>query len=59
MVGSWIRNLKSKRDNLKQKMNSEYNPEKRREYEKELKQVENELAVKDTEQYRKNNSVFF
>ena len=58
-VDQEIRNLKSKRDNLKQKMNSEYNPEKRREYEKEFKQVENELAVKDTEQYRKNNSVFF
>ena len=40
-------------------MNSEYNPEKHREYEKELKQVENELAVKDTERYRKYNSVFF
>ncbi|MCR5236024.1 MAG: hypothetical protein K6E34_02335 [Lachnospiraceae bacterium] len=54
-----IKNLKSKRDSLKQKINSEYDMEKRREYEKELKQVENELAVKDTEQYRKNNSVFF
>lgn len=54
-----IKNLKSKRDSLKQKINAEYNTEKRREYEKELKQIENELAVKDTEQYRKNNSVFF
>jgi flagellar capping protein FliD len=58
-VDQEIKNLKSKRDSLKQKINSEYNTEKRREYEKELKQVENELAVKDTEQYRKNNSVFF
>ena len=58
-VDQEIKNLKSKRDSLKQKINSEYNTEKRREYEKELKQIENELAVKDTEQYRKNNSVFF
>lgn len=58
-VDQEIKNLRSKRDSLKQKINSEYNTEKRREYEKELKQVENELAVKDTEQYRKNNSVFF
>ena len=54
-----IKTLRSKRDSLKQKINSEYDMEKRREYEKELKQVENELAVKDTEQYRRNNSVFF
>lgn len=58
-VDQEIKSLKSKRDSLKQKINSEYNTEKRREYEKELKQIENELAVKDTEQYRKNNSVFF
>ena len=58
-VDQEIKNLKSKRDSLKQKINSEYNTEKRREYEKELKQIENELAVKDTEQYRQNNSVFF
>lgn len=54
-----IKTLRSKRDSLKQKVNSEYDMKKRREYEKELKQVENELAVKDTEQYRRNNSVFF
>ena len=58
-VDQEIKSLKSKRDTLKQKLKSEYNTEKRREYEKELKQIENELAVKDTEQYRKNNSVFF
>lgn len=58
-VDQEIKNLRSKRDSLKQKINSEYNTEKKREYEKELKQVENELAVKDTEQYKKNNSVFF
>ncbi len=53
-----IKELKSKRDSLKQKINSEYSTERRREYEKELKQVEKELAIKDTEQYRKQNTIF-
>ena len=57
-VDQEVKELKSKRDSLKQKINSEYSTERRREYEKELKQVEKELAVKDTEQYRKQNTIF-
>lgn len=57
-VDKEIKNLKSKRDSLKQKIKSEYDSEKKRQYEKELKQVENELAVKDTESYRKQNTFF-
>ena len=57
-VDKEIKNLKSKRDSLKQKIKSEYDTEKKRQYEKELKQVENELAVKDTESYRKQNTFF-
>jgi len=57
-VDKEIKDLKTKRDNLKQKINKEYSVEKRREYEKELKQIENELAVKDTESYRKQNTFF-
>jgi len=53
-----IKDLKSRRDNLKQKLKNEYDTEKRREYEKELKQVENELAVKDSDSYRKQNAQY-
>ena len=57
-VDKEIKNLKSRRDSLKQKIKSEYDTEKKRQYEKELKQVENELAVKDTDSYRKQNAFF-
>ena len=57
-VDKEIKNLKSRRDSLKQKIKSEYDTEKKRQYEKELKQVENELAVKDTDSYRKQNTIF-
>ena len=57
-VDKEIENLKSRRDSLKQKIKSEYDTEKKRQYEKELKQVENELAVKDTDSYRKQNAFF-
>ncbi|MBQ3798006.1 MAG: flagellar filament capping protein FliD [Butyrivibrio sp.] len=53
-----IKDLKSRRDSLKQKLKNEYDTEKRREYEKELKQVENELAVKDSDSYRKQNAQY-
>ena len=57
-VDKEIENLKSRRDSLKQEIKSEYDTEKKRQYEKELKQVENELAVKDTDSYRKQNAFF-
>ncbi len=57
-VDKEIKNLKFRRDSLKQKIKSEYDTEKKRQYEKELKQVENELAVKDTDSYRKQNAFF-
>ncbi len=57
-VDKEIKDLKTRRENIKQKLKSEYSAEKRREYEKELKQIENELAVKDTDNYRKQNTIF-
>ncbi len=57
-VDEEIKNLKTRRDSLKQKIRSEYDTEKKRQYEKELKQVENELAVKDTDSYRRQNTFF-
>ena len=57
-VDKEIRELKSRRDSLKQKLKNEYDAEKRREYEKELKQIENELAVKDSDNYRKQNAQY-
>ena len=44
--------------NKDKKIKSEYDTEKKRQYEKELKQVENELAVKNTDSYRKQNTIF-
>lgn len=54
-----IRELKEKKRQLEQQLRSASGDEKRvRELEKKLAQVENELSQKDTDTYRRQNTVF-
>ena len=56
-VDEEIKNLKDRKEKLEQQIKKEYSPERRREYEKQLKEIEKELSVKDTDYYRKQNAV--
>ena len=56
-VDEEIKSLKNQKEKLEQQIKKEYSPERRREYEKQLKEIEKELSVKDTDYYRKQNAV--
>ncbi|MCR4656076.1 MAG: hypothetical protein K5770_07610 [Lachnospiraceae bacterium] len=56
-VDDEIRQLKNRKEKLEAQIRKEYSPERRREYEKELKEIEKELSVKDTDHYRRQNAV--
>ena len=55
-VDDEIRQLKNRKEKLEAQIRKEYSPERRREYEKELKEIEKELSVKDTDYYRRQNA---
>ncbi len=55
-VDDEIRQLKNRKEKLEAQIKKEYSPERRREYEKELKEIEKELSVKDTDYYRRQNA---
>ena len=56
-VDDEIKRLKNRKEKLEAQIKKEYSPERRREYEKELKEIEKELSVKDTDYYRRQNAV--
>ncbi|MCR5791012.1 MAG: hypothetical protein K6G83_14115 [Lachnospiraceae bacterium] len=56
-VDDEIKQLKNRKEKLEAQIKKEYSPERRREYEKELKEIEKELSVKDTDYYRRQNAV--
>ena len=55
-VDDEIKRLKNRKEKLEAQIKKEYSPERRREYEKELKEIEKELSVKDTDYYRRQNA---
>lgn len=55
-VDDEIKQLKNRKEKLEAQIKKEYSPERRREYEKELKEIEKELSVKDTDYYRRQNA---
>ena len=46
-----MKQLKDRRETLKERIKKEYSPERRREYENELKEIEKELSVRDSDHY--------
>lgn len=52
-----IKALKEKREKLSQQAEREQNPQRKEELERQLAQVEQELAQKDNDTYRKNHAV--
>lgn len=53
-----IRQLKEKREELKQRLSSETDEQRLRELERELSRVESELRRKDNDDYRRRHTIF-